>query len=71
VRLNTDRIITGTVMSEVLPVTTLMTLVRKKVRTRANNLLVGMSHPPTPEGSACPDELYDPKRPRSRKKSVC
>lgn len=36
-------IMTGTVMSEVLPVTTLITLVRKKIATRVSNRAVGTS----------------------------
>jgi len=36
-------IMTGTVMRDVLPVTTLMTLVRKKTETRMSNLSRGTS----------------------------
>jgi hypothetical protein len=37
-----NSIITGTVISDVLPVTTLMRLVKKKIRTRLSNLLAGI-----------------------------
>jgi hypothetical protein len=41
-RVDPNSIITGTVISDVLPVTTLRRLVKKKIRTRLRNLRAGI-----------------------------